>query len=60
MSADHVAWQTVAEKDGLDGKPFEATFDPVKARHVRVSALKPDGPDQPGSQMSIAELEVYE
>ena len=39
---------------------YEATFDAVQARYVRVCGLKPDGPDQPGTQMSIAELEVYE
>ena len=26
----------------------------------RACALKPDGPEQPGTQMSVAELEVYE
>ena len=60
LSADGQTWQTVAAKEGHDGSPFEATFDPVRARYVRVCALKPDGPDQPGTQMSIRELEVYE
>jgi hypothetical protein len=60
LSVDGNAWQTVASKADHDGKPHEATFDPVKARYVRVCALKPDGPDQKGGQMSIAELEVYE
>jgi len=60
VSADGVTWQTVASKTDHDGKPYEATFDPVPARYVRVCGLKPDGPDQPGTQMSIAELEVYE
>jgi len=60
VSVDGVTWQTVASKADHDGSPFEATFDPVKARYVRVCALKPDGPEQPGAQMSVAELEVYE
>jgi hypothetical protein len=60
LSADGVHWQTVASKQDHDGSPYEATFDPVPARYVRVCAIKPDGPGQPGSQMSIAELEVYE
>jgi hypothetical protein len=59
LSADHENWLTVATKEDHDGSPFEATFDPVDARYVRISALKPDGPDQPGAQMSIQELEVY-
>jgi len=60
LSADGATWQTVASKSGHDGAAFEATFDPVAARYVRVCGLKPDGPGQTGTQMSIAELEVYE
>jgi hypothetical protein len=60
LSADGATWQTVAAKAYHDGKPYESAFDPVEARYVRVCALKPDGPDQPGAQMSVAELEVYE
>jgi len=60
VSTDRATWQTVAAKADHDGSPCEATFDPVPARYVRVCALKPDGPGQPGGQMSIAELEVYE
>jgi len=60
VSADGANWQTAASKADHDGTPFEAAFDPVKARYVRVCAQKPDGPDQPGAQMSVAELEVYE
>lgn len=60
LSTDRVEWQTVAAKAEHDGSPFEASFEPVAARYVRVSAIKPDGPDQPGAQMSVAELEVYE
>ncbi len=60
VSADRQAWQTVADGDHLSGSPFEAGFASASARYVRVSALKPDGPDQPGRQMAVAELEVYE
>lgn len=60
LSQDGRDWQTVAEQHDHDGKPFEATFDPVAARYIRVCGLKPDGPGQPGTQMSIAELEVYD
>jgi hypothetical protein len=59
LSPDGQRWQTVAEADGLEGQPFAAEFKPLRAQFVRVSALKPDGPDQPGTQMGIAELEVY-
>lgn len=60
LSADGTTWETVAAKTDHEGEPYEATLDLVEARYVRVCALKPDGPDQPGAQMAIAELEVYE
>ena len=60
VSLDGQTWETVASKADHGGSPFEASFDPVRARYVRVSAGKPDGPEQPGTQMSIAELEVYD
>ncbi len=60
VSEDGQSWKTVATKDEHDGQPYEAVFDPITARYVRVCALKPDGPGQPGMQMSVAELEVYE
>ncbi|PKK37355.1 hypothetical protein BWI96_05625 [Siphonobacter sp. SORGH_AS_0500] len=31
----------------------------VKARYVYIKALKPDGPEQPGAQMSIGEVQVF-
>jgi len=60
VSVDRKEWKQVAAAKDLDGKPFECKFEPVLAEFVRVSALKPDGPNQKGTQMSIAELEVYE
>lgn len=60
LSRDRTAWQTVASKTGHDGSPFEATFQPQDARYIRICGQKPDGPNQPGRQMSIAEVEVYE
>jgi hypothetical protein len=60
VSADKETWQTVATANDLDGSPYAAEFAPVKARWIRVSALKPNGPKQKGTQMAVAELEVYE
>ncbi len=60
VSGDRQAWKTVAEKSDHDGSPGEFVFPPVSARYIRVRALKPDGENQPGGQMAIAELEVYE
>jgi hypothetical protein len=60
VSADGATWRTVATEGELTGKPFACEFPAVSTRLVRVSALKPDGPNQPGEQMAVAELEVYE
>ncbi len=59
VSTDGDRWAVVSQAHDLTGAPFESTFEPVLARYVRVCGLKPNGPDQPGTQMSIAELEVY-
>jgi hypothetical protein len=60
LSEDGATWKTVASKEDHDGSPIDVTLNhPVRARFVRVCGLKPDGPDQRGAQMSIAELEVY-
>ena len=60
LSADGENWQLVAAATDQHGTPFEATFEPVVARYIRICSVKPDGPGQEGSQMSVAELEVYE
>jgi F5/8 type C domain-containing protein/alpha-L-fucosidase-like protein len=60
VSLDRKTWQTVAAGENLEGQPFAAEFNPTTAQYVRVSAVKPDGPKQKGSQMAIAEFEVYE
>ncbi|MGC8742695.1 MAG: discoidin domain-containing protein [Verrucomicrobiia bacterium] len=60
VSENRKEWKQVAYATSLEGKPFECQFEPTAAEYVRVSAIKPDGENQKGSQMSIAELEVYE
>jgi len=52
-------WKTVAHRTGCTGGKQTHTFEPTPARYVRVLALKPDGPGQEGTQMGVAELEVY-
>ncbi|MBC7288412.1 MAG: discoidin domain-containing protein [Armatimonadetes bacterium] len=61
VSRDGENWEKIAEKQDHDGSPFEVALEaPVTARYIRVLGIKPDGPNQPGGQMSIAELEAYE
>jgi hypothetical protein len=59
FSSDRTTWTTAAEVKDHDGSKWEREFAPVTARYVRLRALKPDGPNQKGGQMSVAELEVY-
>jgi hypothetical protein len=42
------------------GQSLDISFDPKETRFIRVRSYKPNGPNQTGGQMSIAELEVYE
>jgi hypothetical protein len=60
VSPDGKRWREVAAAETPAGNPVDRAFAPVIARYVRVSALKPDGPGQPGEQMAIGELEVYD
>ncbi len=41
------------------GEEFKLRFPAAEYRYVRVKALKPDGPGQPGELMMIGEVEVY-
>ena len=60
LSPDGKEWKTVAQvKDNGFGGVKSHSFAPTKARYVRVQAIKPDAPNQPGAQMGIAELEVF-
>ncbi|BBH24245.1 hypothetical protein Back11_55900 [Paenibacillus baekrokdamisoli] len=50
---------TVKTVTGSTGGVSEQTFTPVNARYVRIKAIKPDAGGQTGTQMAIAELQVY-
>ena len=57
---DGAKWQKLGAMREQKGGRVEIKFPPTKVRILRVRASKPDGPGQPGHQMSIAELEAYE
>jgi hypothetical protein len=42
------------------GQSLDISFEPKETQFIRVRSYKPNGSNQPGGQMSIAELEVYE
>ena len=60
VSADRKTWQTLRSVENHDGSPVSVETAPVQARWVWICSVKPDGPDQKGAQMAVAELEVYE
>ena len=60
LSADGKTWRSVGSVRNHNGQPYTCEFAPTAAQYVRVRSLKPDGPDQPGRQMSVAELQVFE
>lgn len=58
-SLDRENWETLAEVRDFQAQRYELDFDAIPTRYIRIDALKPDGPDQEGGQMAIAELEIY-
>ena len=59
VSNDMHSWSTIAFEKGFRKKRYVLNFPPRKAQYVRIQSFKPDGPNQPGTQMSVSELEVY-
>jgi len=59
-TTDAANWRKLAALRDQKGGRVEVKFEPTEVRILRVRAIKPDGPGQPGTQMSIAELETYE
>jgi hypothetical protein len=59
-TVDGTKWQRLAAFRDQKGARVEVCFDPIEVRILRVRAIKPDGPNQPGTQMAIAELEAYD
>ncbi|MDO4576214.1 MAG: discoidin domain-containing protein [Planctomycetia bacterium] len=59
-SRDNVTWQTLYEGE-TDGTPeWVASFAPVAAKSVRVTALSTEYVEQFGYAFSIGELEIYD
>ncbi len=59
-SVDGVKLDKIASvKNSSMKKEFSFKPDKVACRYVYIKSIKPDGPKQPGTQMSIQELQVY-
>lgn len=59
VSVDGTDWQELGHVTGCKGDIQSYKFAPRMVRYVRVFGIKPDGENQPGGQMGIAELEAY-
>lgn len=59
ISTDGSSFTTIKTVYGFRGGAYDLNMSGATARYVRVIAVKPDGPDQIGGQMTISELEVY-
>lgn len=60
ISADKQEWRSVASVSDNDQTKHAFRFSPTKARYIQVRAIKPDGPDQKGRQMAVAELAAFD
>lgn len=59
-SLDGDAWTTLGTFADQTGGSVELNCELIQAKVIRIRGLKPDGPNQRGGQMSIAEVEIYE
>ena len=59
VSADGKQWRRVVHETDCPGGTRAHEFAPARARFVRLQAVKPDAPGQPGGRMAVAELELY-
>lgn len=60
VSDDGINWSVAGSNQRVDPGREEFEIPVTDARFIRVEALKPDGPNQAGIQMSVSELEAYE
>jgi hypothetical protein len=60
VSSDKSKWSEITHEKNSNGGKHSYIFEPVASRYVKVKGIKPDGENQKGIQMSIAELEVYQ
>jgi len=59
VSANGKQWRRVVHETDCPGGTRAHEFAPARARFVRLQAVKPDAPGQPGGRMAVAELELY-
>ncbi len=59
ISADGQNWTSITRESPTSGGAKTYKIPVTDVRYIRVKGYKPDGPDQSGGQMGVAELEVY-
>jgi Alpha-L-fucosidase len=58
-SDDRQNWKTIKHMEVTTGGIYTLEFAATRSRYVRLRANTPDGPNQPGTQMGIAEFELF-
>jgi F5/8 type C domain/Alpha-L-fucosidase len=58
-SSDGLKWKILVDRKISVGATYNDSFETISARYVKVTAVKPDGANQIGSQMAISEFELY-
>jgi F5/8 type C domain/Alpha-L-fucosidase len=59
-SKDGLRWSVLKHEKTARGGKYNYKFSRTQMRYLRVYGIKPNGPNQPGGQMSVAELEAYQ
>ncbi len=59
ISTDGTVWRPIATGAGEANAWREHRFHRQPARYIRLRGIKPDGENQPGVQMSVAELQAF-
>jgi hypothetical protein len=59
VSADGSNWRSITREAATSGGARSYTVSAPGIRYLRVKGYKPDGPNQAGLQMGVAELEAY-
>ncbi|MDO4585254.1 MAG: hypothetical protein Q4D62_14260 [Planctomycetia bacterium] len=60
LPVDSDQWQSAGRFQDQKGEPLTVEIPPTTLRKVAVLSYKPDGPNQPGHQMGVAEMQVFE
>jgi F5/8 type C domain len=58
-STNKLNWSVLKKEEGSQGGTYNYKLASTAIRYIRVKGIKPNAPNQPGTMMSIAEVEAY-